>query len=95
MANRRTPAVSPAQANPTIPAEAAAVRPPPRARTSPTLTPKPIQVSADARRGLIAESAFLRAERRGFAPGHENDDWLAAELEIDALLKISHGGSSQ
>jgi len=95
MTNRRNPAVNPAPVNPPTSAEVAATRPPPRARTSPTTTPKPIQVSADARRGLIAESAFLRAERRGFAPGHEDEDWLAAEIEIDALLKISHGGSSQ
>jgi hypothetical protein len=35
---------------------------------------------------MIAESAYLRAERRGFAPGHEVDDWFAAEREVDALL---------
>lgn len=34
----------------------------------------------------IAEAAYLRAERRGFAPGLELDDWLQAEREIDALL---------
>ena len=35
----------------------------------------------------IAEAAYLRAERRGFSPGQETDDWLAAEAEVDALLK--------
>jgi len=35
---------------------------------------------------MIAESAYLRAERRGFTPGHETDDWVAAEREVDALL---------
>ena len=44
---------------------------------------------------MIAEGAYLRAERRGFAPGHETEDWLAAETEVDALLRVSHGGSSQ
>jgi hypothetical protein len=34
----------------------------------------------------IAEAAYLRAEQRGFEPGHEVEDWLAAEQEIDALL---------
>jgi hypothetical protein len=34
----------------------------------------------------IAEAAYLRAERRGFAPGLELQDWLEAEREIDALL---------
>ncbi len=31
---------------------------------------------ADAR---IAELAYFKAEERGFEPGHELDDWLAAE----------------
>ena len=34
----------------------------------------------------IAEAAYLRAEQRGFEPGHEIEDWLAAEREVDALL---------
>jgi hypothetical protein len=92
MATRRIPTANPA--DPTMP-EMGGTRPPPRARKSPTVTPKPTQVSADARRALIAESAYLRAERRGFAPGGETEDWLAAELEVDALLKLSHGGSPQ
>ena len=35
---------------------------------------------------LTAERAYYRAERRGFAPGHEVEDWLAAEREVEALL---------
>ncbi len=38
------------------------------------------------RRQLIAEAAYFRAERRGFQPGQELEDWLAAEIEVDALL---------
>lgn len=34
----------------------------------------------------IAEHAYYRAEKRGFVPGHELEDWLAAEREI-AMLK--------
>jgi hypothetical protein len=30
----------------------------------------------------IAEAAYYRAERRGFHPGSEIDDWLAAEEEL-------------
>jgi hypothetical protein len=30
----------------------------------------------------IAEAAYYIAERRGFEPGHEVDDWLQAEGEI-------------
>jgi hypothetical protein len=52
-------------------------------------------VSEDVRRGMIAEGAYLRAERRGFAPGHEEEDWLAAEAEVDRLLKARHGGTAQ
>jgi hypothetical protein len=38
------------------------------------------------RRALIARAAYLKAERRGFAPGHELEDWLAAENEVDQRL---------
>jgi hypothetical protein len=31
---------------------------------------------------LIAEAAYYRAERRGFAPGQEVEDWLGAEKEV-------------
>ena len=34
----------------------------------------------------IAEAAYLRAEHRGFLPGCELQDWLAAEAEVDRLL---------
>jgi hypothetical protein len=43
---------------------------------------------------MIAEAAFLRAERRGFA-GDEVEDWLAAEEEVDALLRAGNGGRPQ
>lgn len=32
----------------------------------------------------IAEAAYRRAEHRGFAPGNEVEDWLAAEHEVDS-----------
>jgi len=57
--------------------------------------PAAVTVSEDVRRGMIAEGAYLRAERRGFAPGHEDMDWLAAEAEVDALLKARAGSTSQ
>jgi DUF2934 family protein len=34
---------------------------------------------------LIAESAYFKAEKRGFAPGYELEDWLAAEREVAEL----------
>ena len=33
---------------------------------------------------MIAYAAYLRAEQRGFAPGGELDDWLAATADVDA-----------
>jgi hypothetical protein len=38
---------------------------------------------SDSREARIAEAAYWRAERRGFAPGHELEDWLDAEREVD------------
>lgn len=37
---------------------------------------------AAERRDMIATAAYFRAQRRGFEPGHELDDWLAAETEV-------------
>ena len=34
---------------------------------------------------MIAEAAYYRAERRGFAPGHDLDDWYEAEASIEVL----------
>lgn len=46
-------------------------------------------VSADERRSLIAEHAYLRAERRGFSGGDPVTDWLESEREVDTLLARS------
>ncbi len=35
---------------------------------------------------LIAEAAYYRAQQRGFTPGHELDDWIAAEAEVRRTL---------
>lgn len=42
--------------------------------------------SHDSRTQMIARAAYHLAEQRGFAPGHELDDWLAAEFEVDQRL---------
>ena len=36
----------------------------------------------EERHRRIAELAYFRAQQRGFAPGFEEEDWLAAEREI-------------
>jgi hypothetical protein len=48
----------------------------------------PAVIDPERRRTLIAEIAYYRAERRGFEPGHENEDWLSAEAEVDTALTL-------
>jgi hypothetical protein len=40
----------------------------------------------EERVACIAEAAYFIAIRRGFSPGHELEDWLRAEDEVDARL---------
>jgi hypothetical protein len=40
-------------------------------------------LNEDQRRHMVAEAAYYRALRRGFAAGGEVDDWLTAEREIN------------
>ena len=46
----------------------------------------PPRRASEDRQGMIAKAAYFRAERRKFEPGHELEDWLAAELEVDRRL---------
>lgn len=50
----------------------------------------PLRVTAELsdadRRAMIAEAAYFRALKRGFAPGHELESWIAAEAQIDAHI---------
>ena len=41
-----------------------------------------VAIPVQARDVLIREAAYLRAERRGFAPGQELEDWFEAEREV-------------
>jgi hypothetical protein len=41
----------------------------------------------------IRRLAYLLSERRGFEPGHENEDWLAAEHEVLQRYR-QHGAQS-
>jgi hypothetical protein len=56
----------------------------PTRKTAPALSAG--LIDPEHRRALIAEAAYFRAERRGFEPGHEAEDWLAAEAEVDTAL---------
>ena len=44
-----------------------------------------VAVNADFT-AAVAKRAYFHAQHRGFAPGHELDDWLAAEREVAAML---------
>jgi Protein of unknown function (DUF2934) len=41
--------------------------------------------SVDSRHSQIASAAYYLSEARGFAPGHEEEDWLLAQMKIDAF----------
>jgi hypothetical protein len=43
-------------------------------------------ITQEDRLAMIAETAYFSAQARGFAPGHEMEDWLAAEKEVDRRL---------
>jgi hypothetical protein len=64
---------------------------PPKTKTAP---PQPAakdaaEITDAGIRKEIAKAAYQRAERRGFAPGHEVEDWLAAEAQVKARLGLS------
>lgn len=57
--------------------------------------PKPIaekpalrksEVGLEQRRHYVEVAAYFVAERHGFTPGREHEDWVAAEAEIDRML---------
>jgi hypothetical protein len=49
----------------------------------------PAGPTAEQRHALIAKAAYFRAQRRGFRAGHELEDWLAAEAEVEQHLADS------
>ena len=65
-------------------------------KTRKTATKKPVAPAVEMpaapdsvkREELIAAAAYFKAEQRGFAPGCEIDDWLAAERELEAVLGL-------
>jgi len=63
-------------------------------RNTTTAAPKRVlsvadmSITDDERERMIREAAYYRAERRGFAPGDEMSDWLAAESEVLELIEI-------
>lgn len=43
-------------------------------------------LNAQERDRLVAQAAYFRAEKRGFAPGFELQDWVEAEAEVLRLI---------
>lgn len=57
--------------------------------TAPSTSEIPEQInalSAELREKYIAEAAYYNSEKRGFEPGFEEQDWIEAENQIEALL---------
>ncbi len=50
-------------------------------------TSKQAGVTPEERHHLIAQRAYFLAEKRGFSPGSELEDWLKAEAEVESMLR--------
>ena len=63
----------------------------PKAAAPKKTAPKPAAGTVTAgdadRQAMVAMAAYFRAQKRGFAPGYEVEDWVAAEAEISELAK--------
>jgi hypothetical protein len=49
----------------------------------------PTGPSPAEREQLVRTAAYFRAQRRGFEPGYEWEDWLAAEAEVSLLTGVA------
>jgi hypothetical protein len=58
----------------------------PTAAPNGSATDRAAVLDADRREAMVRTAAYFRAESRGFYPGREVEDWLAAETEIDRRL---------
>jgi hypothetical protein len=47
----------------------------------------PFTVTQEERDGMVAVAAYFLAERRGFSPGREVEDWWQAAAVIDRMLQ--------
>jgi hypothetical protein len=48
-----------------------------------------IDASSEQMTAAVAMAAYFIAEKRGFEPGHELDDWLAAEAQLASAAQPS------
>ncbi|MBN1571310.1 MAG: DUF2934 domain-containing protein [Acidobacteria bacterium] len=52
-----------------------------------------LEVTGEERHQLISQAAYFRAEQRSFEPGHELEDWLEAEAEIERRMSENAVGN--
>ncbi len=51
-------------------------------------------VRSEERERLIREAAYARFARRGFVHGHDMEDWLMAEAEVDRMMSNTSAGEA-
>jgi hypothetical protein len=59
-------------------------------RLDPLRFSRPPGPTQQERRQMIADAAYRLAQQRGFSPGREVEDWLAAEAEVDFALSFQY-----
>jgi len=85
---KTSPAVTKAPVAPARKAAAPKKAPAVRGAAEPKAAAAP--ATAVHRDEMVRIAAYFRAERRGFAPGYEVADWLAAQAEVDALVPAAN-----
>jgi hypothetical protein len=60
---------------------------PVKTRTRRAKAPAAVPAGHEDVRASIARAAYFRSEQRGFVPGYELEDWLAAERDVNRHLQ--------
>ena len=61
----------------------------------PAMQEKHVLPSARELYEMVAEAAYYRAQKRGFTPGAEAEDWLHAEAEVlERVRALRNNGSA-
>ena len=65
---------------------AATKKPPTPVTRAPVRAKSKPEVSPEQRRCYVEVAAYFIAERHGFTPGRDAEDWAAAEAEIERMI---------
>lgn len=57
-------------------------------QTGRAASPQARAISPETRQHMIGEAAYYRYVHRGFAPGHDIDDWLEAEADFERTSQM-------